>query len=272
MVRSTMKYLVFLLLTLLLSAPFYFWGAYYPVDGLPFGLPISFLMIFVPFFLSLAYAWKENGTKGILFLFKSILDINSAKRWSILFCLACMPLVALLSYLTMKLFSLPLPAETMIPYNEIPLMLLLYFLGAIPEEFGWTSTLTGPLTKAYGPLKAGIIIGSVWGVWHIIPWSWAHPPAWIAGMCLLNILMRIAMVYAYMYGGKSLFAALVFHTMINVATGIFPNHGSHINTWVFNVWMAVLLFLTVYFVSKKRKTTGVEGVGSGKPMLEREME
>lgn len=246
-----------MLLTLLLSVPFYIWGAFFPVEGLPFGLPISFLMIFIPFFLSLIYAYKENGTNGVAFLFKRIFDLNRANRWSIIFCLACMPLIAALTYLTMKLFSFPLPLETVIPYKEIPLMVLLYFLGAIPEEFGWTSTLTEPLAKAYGPIKAGIMIGSVWGVWHIIPWSWAHPAEWIIGMCLLNALMRIAMIYAYMYGGKSLFAALVFHTMINVATGIFPNYGSHLNTWVFNAWMAVMLLSVMYFIRRKSEARNV---------------
>ncbi|MPN52241.1 hypothetical protein SDC9_199897 [bioreactor metagenome] len=135
-------------------------------------------------------------------------------------------------------------------------MILLYFLGAIPEEFGWTSTLTEPLTKAYGPVKAGVMIGSVWGAWHIIPWSWAHPTEWIVGMCFLNVLMRIAMIYAYMYGGKSLLSGLVFHTMINVATGIFPNYGSHLNTWIFNAWMATLLLSLICFIERKRKSFG----------------
>ncbi len=135
-------------------------------------------------------------------------------------------------------------------------MFLLYFLGAIPEEFAWTSVLTEPLTKAYGPIRAGIIIGAVWGVWHIIPWSWAHPAGWIIGMCCLNILMRIAMVYAYMYGGKSLFTGLIFHTMINVSTGIFPNNGSHTNPWVFSVWLLVILLSVSYSLRKSNRLTG----------------
>jgi hypothetical protein len=259
MIKSNVKYFMFLPITLVLSVPFYIWGAFFPVKGLPFGLPISFLMIFVPFFLSLIYAWKEDGIKRIAFLFKSIFDMNKAKQWSIIFCLVCMPLVAVLTYFTMKVFSFPLPAEIVFPYKEIPLMIVLYFLGAIPEEFGWTSTLTGPLAKEYGIIKAGIIIGGVWAAWHIIPWSWVHPAWWIIGMCLLNIFMRTAMIYAYMYGGKSLFTALVFHTMINVTTGIFPNYGSHVNTWLFSGWMFIVLLLAGFYckhLSKKYRNCG----------------
>lgn len=252
MEKANLKYFLFLLLILILSIPFYLWGAFFPIKGLPFGLPISFLMIFIPFFLALLYAFKDGGIKGITSLFASILDSRRAKLWAILFCLLCMPMVTLLTYVTMRAASLPLPAETVIPYTEIPLMVILYFLGAIPEEFGWTATLTSPLVKKYGPIPSGILIGAVWGVWHIIPWSWAHPPGWIAGMLILNILMRTAMVYAYVYGGKSLFAALLFHTMINVAIGLFPNYGSHVNTWILSVWLAVIVLLLMRCIDRTK--------------------
>lgn len=78
---------------------------------------------------------------------------------------------------------------------------------------------------------------------------------------LLNVLMRIAMIYAYLYGGKSLFAALAFHAMINVSTGIFPNYGSHMNTWIFSVWMAVMLLLVIYFTKRKRNASYIEKSG-----------
>ena len=185
----------------------------------------------------------------------AVINITGANRWSIIFCLVCMPLASVLTYFTMKVFSFSLPTKVIIPYKEIPLMIVLYFLGAIPEEFGWTSTLTEPLTKEYGPIKAGIIIGGVWGVWHVIPWSWVHPVGWIAGMCLLNVLMRTAMIYAYVYGGKSLFTGLVFHTMINVTMGIFLNYGSHINTWIFSVWMAIILLSLIYFIKRESKAS-----------------
>lgn len=260
MEKSNTRYFVFLILILILSIPFYIWGAFFPVEGLPFGLPISFLMIFVPFILSVIYAWREGGKKGTTRLFQSILDIKKAESWAIIFSITCLPLVAVFSYFTMKLLQFPLPGEVVIPYNEIPLMLVLYFLGAIPEELGWTYTLTGPLTEAYGPNKTGFIIGSVWAMWHVIPWSWAYPAWWIIGMCVLNVLMRTAMVYAYIYGGRSVFTGLVFHTMINVSMGLFPNNGSHMNTWIFSLWMAVLLLLIVYYIRRKK------GLSGGKPV------
>jgi membrane protease YdiL (CAAX protease family) len=113
-------------------------------------------------------------------------------------------------------------------------------------------TLSEPMAKAYGPIKAGVIIGGIWALWHVIPWSWAHPIGWIIGMFMLNILMRIGMIYAFMYGGKSLFFALIFHTMINVSMGLFPNSGSNTNPWVISIWMIAILGFTLLYLRKKR--------------------
>lgn len=240
MLNTKQSYL-FLLLNLLLSIPFYIWGAVAPVDGLPFGLPISFLMIFVPFTLSLVFAWR-NGI-GISSLFSRIFDFKQAPLWVTVFTILCMPVVVTASFFLMKLFSIPLPETLTFPINEIPLMILLYFIGAIPEEFGWTLMLSKSFAQKYGETIAGIIIGFVWALWHVIPWSWAHPTSWIIGMCILNLLMRIGMVYAFVNGGESLFYALVFHMMINSSFGLFPNYGSHTNPLVMSVVLLPILLL-----------------------------
>jgi len=250
--KTTGKYFLFLALVMLLTVPFYAWSVLAPVSGLPFGLPIAFLAIIVPFGLSLFYAWKEGGRRKALGLFRRIFDWNRAKPWALVFSVCCMPLVAVGAFYTMRLLSLPLPARVSFPRGELPLMLLLYFLGAIPEEFGWTATLTEPLAKAYGPVRAGILIGAVWAIWHILLWRLAHPWWWVAGMCVYNIFARTAMVYLYEYGGRSLFAAVVFHAMINVSMGAFPNSGSHMNPWVFAAWMAACFLAEAVLLKRKQ--------------------
>lgn len=251
-----MKYVVFMLLVLLLSVPFYLWGALFPVAGLPFGLPISFLMISVPFLLALVFVGKEAGWRGLLELGKRVGDFRRADGWALLFSGLCMPVVAVLAYWTMEWMGLPLPDQPEVPYLNLAWMLVLFWLGAIPEELGWTAVLTEPLAKAYGPLRAGVLIGAVWGAWHIIPWSWTNPGWWVMGMLVLDVLMRTAMVYAYLYGGRSLFTALVFHAMSNVAMETFPNGGSHLNPWLFSGWMALALAGVIYWIRVREMRDG----------------
>lgn len=245
------KYFSLLLLILVFSIPFYILNWILSFQG-PFGLPFSFLMIFVPFGLALHFKWKESKKTGIEALFASIFDARRAKRGTLAFCVFCMPVVSSLAFIAQKHLEIGMPDEIWIPFSEIPLMALLYFLGAIPEEFAWTAVLTEPLTKRHGPIAAGTIIGLVWGVWHAVPWSaMGHSAWWIYGMLLLNLSMRISMVYIYYYSGKSLFTALVFHMMINVCMGIFPNYGSGFNPWFFFIWMTLILMVQIIYHKSK---------------------
>lgn len=243
--NTSKKYFSFLLLILAFSMPFYVLGWIFPFNG-PFGLPLSFLMIFVTFGLALHFKWKESGKTGIKALFTSIFDIKKAKRHSLVFCIFCMPVVSTLAFIAQKHFEIAIPNDISIPFSEIPLMALLYFLGAIPEEFAWTAVLTEPLSKKHGPAAAGAVIGLVWGIWHVIPWCiMSYALWWICGMMLLNVSMRISMAYTYYYGGKSLFTSLLFHMMINVCMGIFPNYGSGFNPWFFFIWMTLILIVQI---------------------------
>ena len=248
---SNKRETIFLVLTLVLSLPFYVWGVISPVSGLPFDLPISFLMIFVPFFISLTYAWQEHHVKGIRAIFAGVIDARKAKPITVLIGLFCMPVVLFATYFSMKFASLPLPEKYALPYAHIPIMFALYFLGAIPEEFGWTYTLTGSMAEKFGKIGAGIIIGSVWAIWHVIPWSWAYSWSLIIGMCVASILMRIVMVYLFVNGGKSLFVAILFHAMINASFGLFPINGSYVNTWIVSFWMVIAVAVVVWMVSNK---------------------
>ncbi len=239
--ESMRKYYRFFLWVAVLTLPFYAWGIFFPVSGLPFGLPISFLSIVVPMALAIVYAYREGGRPAVARLFLGIVDVKKATPAALALSLLGMPLVALLAYKTAALRPDGLPEVPVVTWAQLPLTFALYFLGAIPEELGWTATLTGPLVRRHGPLAAGAMIGLFWGLWHVLPWGWEHPAGWIAGMMLFDVFIRMSMAHAYAHSGGSLFAAIGTHTMINVCITAFPNDGSHFNPWLFALWAGGLL-------------------------------
>lgn len=64
-------------------------------------------------------------------------------------------------------------------------------------------------------------------------------------MLFLDVSMRISIVYTYYHGGKSLFTSLIFHMMIKICMGIFPNYGSGFNPWIFFIWMTLILMIQI---------------------------
>ena len=56
----------------------------------------------------------------------------------------------------------------------------------------------------------------------------AHRPvAWMARWCLYAVAARVLIVWLYNNTGRSVFAAALFHTMLNLSWMLFPVDGSH---------------------------------------------
>ena len=65
--------------------------------------------------------------------------------------------------------------ETLVPKPQLSILFVfifffVYFIGAISEEIGWSGYAIDPLQDKYGALKASIILGIIWTIWHIIPY------------------------------------------------------------------------------------------------------
>jgi membrane protease YdiL (CAAX protease family) len=249
--------LSFFVWVLTLSTPFYVWGVAAPVRGLPFGLPATAIMVVVPAIVATAHTWRKEGTHAALGLWRRLFDIErvSGFIW-IVAALLTMPLASIAGYAVMTMLGRTLPGLTSLPLCDAPLMPALYLAGAALEELGWTGYATEPLQRRYGIPCAGAIIGSVWALWHLIPWwlGQGHALVWVASQTLATILMRIIMGYVYDRGGRSVSLAVIFHAMINVSYSLFPREGSHYDPLVLAPILALVAF--ALFLSRSRVERG----------------
>jgi len=215
---------------LALSVPFYVWGVVWPVRGLPFGLPATVVMIVVPATVATVSVYRDQGAAAAAALWKRVGDLRRMRTgiW-LAISLVCMPAATLLVYAVMRGLGRPLPTAIAVPMAQAPLMFAAYFCGAIFEEIGWTGYATEPLQRRFGVVGAGLIIGGVWALWHVPPWSLGqgHAPLWVIGQFVATVAMRMIMGWIYAFGGRSLVLAIAFHAMINTSYSLFPNHGSH---------------------------------------------
>ena len=217
----------FFLLVFVLSIPFWLISAVTRLQLLP-SLPVSSLMAFCPLMAALILVYREHKTAGVTTLLKRSFDYKriSAKIWYAPIVLL-MPGVMVLAYGLMSWMDFPLPIPQF-PILAALLMFIVFFIGALGEELGWSGYVIDPMQDRWGALRASIVLGLVWVAWHIIPYMQAHRSAeWIAWYGLFTVATRVIMVWIFNNTGKSVFGAALFHAMVNVSWFLFPNYGSH---------------------------------------------
>lgn len=182
--------------------------------------------------------------------FKQILDIKKIenKTWFIPI-IFLMPAIATISYFS----AYPLPDNFNLsnyPFISIIVFLSIYFIGAIGEELGWSGYASEPLQIKYGSLKASLILGVVWAIWHIIPYvEMGKPARWILFQCLSTVLLRIVMFWIFNNTNKSIFAMILFHSMINLSPYLLSVHYVNYNP---SILLASLIICTVTIVLFRR--------------------
>ncbi len=236
--RSPLK---FFLLVFALSVPFWLIGAVTGLELLP-GLPVSSLGACCPLLAALILVYRENKTAGMTELLKRSFDYKriSAKVWYIPI-LLLMPGVMVLSYGLMRLLGLPLPTPHYPTVLAVLVMSFAFFVAALGEELGWSGYLIDPMQVRWNALQASLLLGLVGATWHIVSLVQAHRSlAWIAWWCLYSVAARLLIVWLYNNTGKSVFAAALFHTMLNVSWQLFPNNGSHFDPRITGLIVAVV--------------------------------
>lgn len=104
----------------------------------------------------------------------------------------------------------------------IPVMILGMIIGAFGEEVGWRSFLQPILEKKYSILLASIIVGIIWGLWHI--GHYKNGLLFMIGFLLFTISASIIIVWLFKNTEYNLIVSAVFHLSINIGFMIFFNN------------------------------------------------
>ena len=120
-----------------------------------------------------------------------------------------------------------------IPLRSAPALFLLFVIGAVGEELGWTGYATDHLQQRWGAAKGSLMLGAIWAISHAIPFvQTGEPPGWVAAQSLKTIAIRVIMVWLYNGSGKSVFATILYHITDNLSWAMFPNSRSHYDPFV----------------------------------------
>jgi uncharacterized protein len=135
--------------------------------------------------------------------------------------------------------------------------------GGLLEELGWTGFAVPVLRQRYGALTTGLIVGLLWGTWHLLIAFWASRglagdaslTSFIAGFLAFYFVAltayRVLMVWVYDHT-ESLLLAMLMHAGLSASTIVLqPLSANGHFTW--NVLLGAALWAVVVGVAMVRR-------------------
>jgi membrane protease YdiL (CAAX protease family) len=235
--------LVFFLLALGFSWIIWIPAALASHGFLPFQPSLSttgLLGAFGPFTAALITTALFDGKVGFRSLLRRLLTWRVGLQWY-LFVLFCPALLSLAETALAVLFGSPIPDFAQPPFVRLyplpselskvnPLLFLPFVFfqqtligSSMGEEIGWRGYALPRLEASRNAVRAGIILGVVWGMWHLPLWlTKGYPLAeGFLGWAMLGIVAD-SVLFTWVYNNTkgSLLLALFFHSSIAI-TGLF---------------------------------------------------
>jgi CAAX protease family protein len=208
----------------------------WPIDLANSGvLPIKFPFVVYLFlgwgfvFASVIMTGLTLGKDAVITLLKRFLIWRVGWKWYLAPFLLAPALIVGGVYLNAALTGVPPDFSTVMAYKifgksaSLPLFILPFFLVDFisnGEEIGWRGYVLPRLQAKYGALTSALIVGVIWGFWHLPKYLTHWDPvsfAWFMGHTTVASIL-----YAWLYNGTrgSLLLVTLFHAATN-ATGVF---------------------------------------------------
>ncbi len=127
-----------------------------------------------------------EGRKGVACLFSELIRFRMAARW---YLIALTPTgLVVVSVLAYRLSGgLPQGGVSLTPAFWVNLVLVNLLTGPTGEEPGWRGFALPRLMERFSLLKAGLILGILWSLWHL--------PVWLASGYASTTLLLYILVF-----------------------------------------------------------------------------
>jgi len=134
-------------------------------------------------------------------------------------------------------------------YLIIPAFFQILFFSVLGEEIGWRGYALPRMQKYFGPFLASVLLGLVWGVWHLplflIEGNF-HQQIPFSLFMLQSIALSILLMRLYNRTSESLLIVHLFHAASNTFLGVFPIMPENTGGSLTPLWIAVgLLWILV---------------------------
>jgi membrane protease YdiL (CAAX protease family) len=209
--------------------------------------------------------WYQRG-KGVLGLLKKGVDYRFAKKWWLPTILLC-PLIiggalgiaALAGENTPELYWITNPSLILVNF-----FVILFTGGPLQEEFGWRGYALPRLQNKFNALVSSVIIGFMWGLWHLPYFFIGTELTYAYGIIpqiITAILLSILLTWLFNNTGGSILVSLLFHNMFNLSNDMFPALKTQLGSPLFIAFFVTAAVLVVLIAGYKRMVREKKKIG-----------
>ncbi len=216
---------VFFILTFAITWGIGAFAIFFPVQfralfgGISETHPLYYIAVAAPTISAILLALAWEGLHGLGDLFKRLLRWRFGLHW---YALVLVGLPVLGWLITRITGSQPLK-DIHTPALLLALLFNLLVTGPLGEELGWRGYALPRLLQRFSPFKASLILGLIWGIWHL-------PSFYVSAMVqarlslplfLLNALcLSFLASWLFMNTGGSVLITVLLHYMVNFCVSV----------------------------------------------------
>jgi uncharacterized protein len=175
--------------------------------------PLFILVVYSPGLAGILLVWRNYGVKALGSYFRRLTLWRMPVTWW-LFLLLGIPAVKYLgAAINGTMTQFPFSPW----YDVLPALGITLLIGPI-EEFGWRGVALPLLQRRFAPLWASLILGAIWGLWHLPAFLFSGTPqsAWSFGPFVIGVL-ALSVILTPMFNAArgSILIAVLFHFQMN---------------------------------------------------------
>ncbi len=178
----------------------------------------GFPALFGPALAAVIVAAITDGKPGL----KSLLGRTVRWRVGVGWYAIALALPVILTLATAGVHLL-LDAPTSLRFGTISVLAPIIFVLVVGEELGWRGYAIPKLLARVSPVAASLILGVLWGVWHLPTFFVPGAPQYglpIPAFVILTMAYSILFTWVYLHARGSVLIATLLHGAINLSQGL----------------------------------------------------
>jgi membrane protease YdiL (CAAX protease family) len=177
--------------------------------------PLFILAVYSPAIAGVFLVWRHYRLSGLKSYLRRLTLWRMPIAWWA-FLLIGIPAVKVLGAAINGTLANPFPYTPW--YAALPALVTALLIGPV-EEFGWRGVALPLLQRRLAPLWASLLLGAVWGLWHLPAFVLSGTPqsAWSFGPFIVGVLALSVLVTPMFNASRgSILIAALFHFQMNL--------------------------------------------------------